>query len=440
MLERFRDGGPGTPPALYCHGWKDPDTVPKSVLTPSKRPPKSPGEKLLKEVVIVSACRTPIARFQGGLASFRAPELGALAVKEALRRANVAADAVEEVILGNVLQAGIGQNPARQAARAGGIPDEVGAFTVNKVCGSGLKAVMLAAQAIRAGDADVIVAGGMESMTNTPYLVPAARKGARLGHVQLVDGMIHDGLWDIYNDFHMGLTAEKVAEDFDVSRSAQDVFAAESHRRAAEATAAGRFTDEMFSVEVPQRKADPIQFATDESIREGTTVEGLSKLPPAFKRAGGTVTSANASSINDGASALVVMSASRAEELGCNPLARITGYATGGVAPEWVMMAPRVSIEKASAKQGMQPSAFDLHEVNEAFSAAACALTRELELDPERVNVNGGAVALGHPIGASGARILTTLLFAMRQRDAKTGMASLCLGGGNAVSLTVEAV
>jgi len=394
----------------------------------------------LKDVVIVSACRTPIAKFMGGLASFRAPELGAMAVKEALRRANVPAALVEEVILGNVLQAGLGQNPARQAAIGAGVPDAVGAFTVNKVCGSGLKSVMLAAQAIRAGDADIIVAGGMENMSKSPYLVPSAREGSRLGHVQMVDSMVHDGLWDIYNDFHMGMTGELVAEKYDVTRVAQDTFAAESHRKAAEATNAGRFKEEMFSVEVPQRKADPIQFATDENIREGMTTESIAKMRPAFKRDGGTVTAANASAINDGASALVVMSAEKAEELGCTPMARITGYATGGMAPEWVMMAPKMSVEKASAKLGKKPTDFDLHEINEAFSAAACALTRELSLDPERVNVNGGAVALGHPIGASGARILTTLLYAMRQRDAKTGMASLCLGGGNAVSLTVEAL
>jgi acetyl-CoA C-acetyltransferase len=393
----------------------------------------------LKEVVIVSACRTPVARFQGGLQGFRAPELGALAIREALRRARVAPDQVEEVIFGNVLQAGLGQNPARQAARAAGIPDSVGSFTVNKVCGSGLKAVMLAAQAIRAGDADLIVAGGMESMTNAPYLLPDARAGARLGHSRLVDSMIWDGLWDIYNDFHMGLTAERVAEKHDVSRAAQDQFAAESHRRAAEATAKGLFEAEKFAVEVKGRKGEVTRFTTDENIRADTTAEGIAKLKPAFKE-GGTVTAANASSINDGASALVVTSADKAAQLGQKPMARITGYATGGMAPEWVMMAPEVSIQKAAAKLRKKPPEFDLHEINEAFSAAACALTRVLALDPKRVNVNGGAVALGHPIGASGARVLTTLLHAMQQRGARTGMASLCLGGGNAVSLTVEAV
>jgi acetyl-CoA C-acetyltransferase len=393
----------------------------------------------LKDVVIASACRTPIGRFQGGLAGFRAPELGALAIREALRRARVAPDQVDEVIFGNVLQAGLGQNPARQAARGAGIPDSVGSFTVNKVCGSGLKAVMLAAQAIKAGDAQLIVAGGMESMSNAPYLLPEARSGARLGHARLVDAMIWDGLWDIYNDFHMGLTAEKVAEKYDVSRSAQDQFAAESHRRAAEATAQGRFEAEKFTVEAKGKKGEVTRFTSDESIRADTTAEGIAKLKPAFKP-DGTVTAANASSINDGASALVVASRERAAELGLQPMARITGYATGGLAPEWVMMAPEVSIQKAAEQVGKRPVEFDLHEINEAFSAAACALTRVLKIDPARLNVNGGAVALGHPIGASGARVLTTLLYAMQQRGAHTGMASLCLGGGNAVSLAVEAL
>jgi len=393
----------------------------------------------LKEVVIVSACRSAIAKFQGGLSSFTAPQLGALAVKEALSRAGLTGDQVEEVIMGNVLQAGLGQNPARQAAIHGGVPASVGAFTVNKVCGSGLKSVMLGVQAIRAGDLDVAVCGGMESMTNAPYLVPSARGGARLGHAQLLDSMVNDGLWDIYNDFHMGITGENAAEKCNISRSQQDEFAAESHRRAAEATSAGRFDEEKFAIEVPQRKKDPISFTTDETIREGTTVDGLAKLRPAFKK-DGTVTAANASAINDGAAALVVMSADKAKELGCTPLARVLGYATGGLAPEWVMMAPEVSIRKLSEQLGRAPGDFDLHEVNEAFSAAACALTGVLDLDPAKVNVNGGAVALGHPIGASGARILVTLLSAMKQKGAGTGMASLCLGGGNAVSLAVEAL
>ncbi len=391
----------------------------------------------MKEAVLVSACRTPLAKFQGGLASFRAPELGALAIREALRRAKLAPERVEEVIFGNVLQAGLGQNPARQAARGAGLPDGIGSVTINKVCGSGLKAVALAAQAIRAGDHDVLVAGGMESMTNAPYLLPEARAGVRLGHGKLIDSMVWDGLWDIYNDFHMGATAEKVAREFDVSRAAQDEFAAESHRRASEATAAGRFQAEMFSVQVPQRKGEPLAFSTDETIRAGMTPDSIAKLRPAFEE-GGSVTAANASAINDGASALVVTSLDKARELGLQPLARIRAYATGGCAPEWVMMAPEHSITKCAAKLGMKPTDFDLHEINEAFAVAAVALVRKLGLDPAKVNVNGGAVALGHPIGASGARILTTLLFAMQQRDARTGMASLCLGGGNAVSLAVE--
>lgn len=393
----------------------------------------------MKEVVIVSACRTPIGKFQGGLSGFAAPELGSLAIAEALRRAGVAPEQVEDVIMGNVLQAGLGQNPARQAALGAGIPDSVGAVTINMVCGSGLKSVMLAAQAVRAGDADVVVAGGMECMSKAPYLVPAARTGARLGHAQFIDSLVADGLWDVHNDFHMGITAEMVSEKYGVDRAAQDAFAAESHRKAAEATAAGRMDAEKFSVEVPQRKKDPINFNTDETIRAGMTPDSIAGMRPAFKK-DGTVTAANASAINDGASALVIMSADKAAELGLKPMARITGYATGGMAPEWVMMAPEVSIKKAAALQNMQPADFDLHEINEAFASAACALTQELGLDASKVNVNGGAVALGHPIGASGARILTTLLYAMQQKDAKTGMASLCLGGGNAVSVTVEAL
>jgi acetyl-CoA C-acetyltransferase len=398
-----------------------------------------PEGAAVKQAVIVSACRTPIAKFQGGLAAFRAPELGALVVREALRRAGIGGEQVDEVILGNVLQAGLGQNPARQAAIGGGVPTSVGAFTVNKVCGSGLKSVMLGVQAIRAGDIDVAVCGGMESMTNAPYLLPEARAGARLGHAKLVDSMVHDGLWDVYNDFHMGITGEKAAEKHGISRAQQDEFAAESHRRAAEATREGRFDEEKLTVEVPQRRGDPIAFTTDETIREGTSAGGLAKLKPAFQK-DGTVTAANASAINDGAAALVVMSEDKANELGVTPLARVLGYATGGLDPEWVMMAPEVSIRKLAGKLGRDPGGFDLHEINEAFSAAACALLGVLDLDPEKVNVNGGAVALGHPIGASGARILVTLLSVMKQRDARTGMASLCLGGGNAVSLAVERV
>ncbi|MFT7676821.1 MAG: acetyl-CoA C-acetyltransferase [Planctomycetota bacterium] len=392
----------------------------------------------MKDVVIASACRTPIGKFQGSLSPFRAPELGAFAAKAALEQAGIQPDAIEELIFGNVLPAGLGQNPARQVARAAGIPDAAGSLTINKVCGSGLKAVMLAAQAIRAGDADCILAGGMESMTNAPYLVPQAREGMRLGNSQLVDSMVNDGLWDIYNDFHMGMTAELVAKKFEISREAQDEFALESHRKAEAANAAGRFAAERVSIEIPQRKKDPIQFDTDETVRVGATIEGMAKMRPAFDRKEGSVTAANASSINDGAAALVVMSAERAQELGVKPLAKITHYATGGCAPEWVMMAPELSIQKCAEKHGRKPVDFELHEINEAFSVAAIALQRQLGLDPERINVNGGAVALGHPIGASGARILVTLLHAMQQKDVETGMASLCLGGGNAVSLGVE--
>jgi len=391
----------------------------------------------VRDVVIVSACRTPIAKFQGSLAGFSAPQLGGLAITEALSRAGIGPEVVEEVILGNVLPAGLGQNVARQAARAAGIPDAVGSFTVNKVCGSGLKTVMLAAQAIRAGDADVIVAGGTESMTNAPYLLPSGRGGARLGHAQLLDSMVHDGLLDVYNDLHMGMTGQHDAEKYDGSRAAQDEYAARSHQKAEAAEKAGNLAEERFAVSIPQRKGDPILFNTDENVRAGMTAEGIAKMRPAFKK-DGTVTAANASSINDGASAVVVMSADKAKALGVTPLARITAYATGGLAPEWVMMAPEISIRKCAEKAGIAHTDFDLHEINEAFSSASLAVTRQLELDLDKVNVNGGAVALGHPIGASGARILTTLLYAMQQRDAKTGMASLCLGGGNAVSLAVE--
>ena len=391
----------------------------------------------MRDVVIAAACRTPIGKFQGALSGFTAPQLGALAIREVLTRAKIAPDLVDEVIFGNVLAAGLGQNPARQAAIHAGVPNTVPSYTINKVCGSGLKAVMLAAQAIRAGDAEIVVAGGQESMTNAPYLMPEARAGVRLGHGKLIDSMIWDGLWDIYNDFHMGQTGEIVAKKYEIGRREQDEFAAKSHQRAGAANAAGKFDAERFVVKIPQKKGDPVLFTTDENVRGDTTADSIAKLKPAFDPAG-TVTAANASSINDGAAAVVVMSAEAAKKHGVKPLARITGYAAGGCAPEWVMMAPEKSIGSCAAKVGKKPRDFDLHEINEAFSVAAIALMRVLDLDPERVNVNGGAVALGHPIGASGARVLTTLLHAMQQRDAKTGMASLCLGGGNAVSLAVE--
>ncbi len=389
------------------------------------------------EAVIVSAVRTPIARFQGGFASLKAPQLGGIAIKEAVARARIEASDVEECIMGNVLQAGIGQNPARQAARAAGLPDSIGSVTINKVCGSGLKSVMLAAQAIRAGDAKILVAGGMESMTNAPYILPSGRNGARLGHVQLLDSMVSDGLWDVYNDFHMGITAEKVSERYEVTREMQDRFAAESQRRATAAWGDNRFAAEIVPVVVPQGKKEPITVNRDEGFRADTTYESLSTLKAAFKK-DGTVTAGNASTINDGAAAVVVMEAKEAERRGLKVLARITGYATGGMAPEWVMMAPVEAVKNLNKKTGLKADQFGLVELNEAFSAAAIAVTRECGFDPAKVNVNGGAVALGHPIGASGCRILVTLLHAMIDRNVKTGLASLCLGGGNAVALSVE--
>ncbi len=391
----------------------------------------------MSKVFLASACRTPIGRFQGGLSSLRAPQLGALAVQEALLRAGIAGDAVDEVILGNVLQAGVGQNPARQAARAGGIPDTVAPFTVNKVCGSGLKAVMLAAQSIKAGDNHLVVAGGMESMSQAPYLVPAARTGARLGDAKLVDAMVHDGLWDVYSDQHMGLTGERVATEYEISREQQDAFAAASHNKAEAAAAAGRFDAETFAVMVPQRKGDALELRADEGIRAGASAESLAGLRPAFAK-DGSVTAGNASQISDGAAALVVVSEAALEKHGLTPLAEVTGYAAGGMAPEWVMMAPKAAVENLEARTGTSRHDYDLIELNEAFASGACALLKTLELDPERVNVNGGAVALGHPIGASGARILVTLLHAMLQRGAATGLATLCLGGGNAVALAVR--
>ena len=390
--------------------------------------------------VIVSACRTAIAKFQGALSSFTAPQLGGLAVSEALKRSGVPADQVDEVLMGNVLQAGLGQNPARQAQLAAGIPDSQAAVTINKVCGSGLKTVMLAAQAIKAGDIQCAVAGGMESMTNTPYLLPAARAGSRLGHAQALDGIVWDGLWDHYNDFHMGNTGELVADKYGVTREEQDAYAADSHRKAVAAQEAGAFDDEIFSVEVPQRKKDPIAFDKDDGPRADSTVETLGKLRPAFKREGGTVTAGNASSINDGAAATIVCDEDFAKAHGLAPLCRITGYATGGLAPEWVMMAPEVATKKLCALMGVGVGDFDLIEMNEAFSVQMVALQRQLEADPSRWNVHGGAVALGHPIGCSGTRVLVTLLHALQRHDKTTGIAGLCLGGGNAVVMGVERV
>ncbi len=390
--------------------------------------------------VIVSACRTAVGKFQGALAPLSAPQLGGIVVREALQRAKVAPEAVDEVLMGVVLQAGLGQNPARQSLRLGGIPDSVGAVTINKVCGSGLKTVMLAAQAIKAGDLKVAVAGGMESMSNAPYYLPTARTGMRLGHAQALDGIVWDGLWDHYNDFHMGSTAELVAQKYGVSRVDQDAYAAESHRRAVAAQQQGRFDAEITPVELKGKKGDVTVFQRDEGPRADSTVESLSRLKPAFQREGGTVTAGNASSINDGASALVVCDEDWAKAHGIAPIARILGYATGGLAPEWVMMAPEVATKKLCALLQCGAQDFDLVEMNEAFSVQMVALQRQLEIDPSRWNVHGGAVALGHPIGCSGARVLTTLLHALQAHGKQRGLAGLCLGGGNAVAMAVERI
>jgi acetyl-CoA C-acetyltransferase len=390
-----------------------------------------------REAVILSAVRTPVGRFQGGLSGLSATDLGGIAVREAVRRAGVPPEIVDEVLMGNVLQGGVGQAPARQAALKGGLPDTVAATTINKVCGSGLKAVMIGASEIKAGEAEVVVAGGMESMSNAPYFLPGARNGYRMGHGELKDLMIHDGLWCAFKNWHMGVAAELIAEKFNVTRSMQDEYAAASQKKAVDAIAAGKFRDEIVPVTIPQKKGDPVVIDTDEGPRRDTTVESLAKLRPAFKE-GGTVTAGNAPSVNDGASALVVASRESAERLGKAPLARILGYTTGGTAPEMLFYAPVVAVRKLLDKLSLKIGDFDLIEANEAFAAQALADGNELGWDWSRVNVNGGAVALGHPIGASGARILTTLLYAMKDRGARRGLATLCLGGGNAVALAVE--
>lgn len=391
-----------------------------------------------REPVIISAARTPVGKFLGSLKGFTATQLGAIVVRESVKRAGVAAADVDEVIMGCVIQAGLGQNPARQAALRGGLLPAVSAVTVNKVCGSGLKAVMMAAQGIQLGDTDIVVAGGMESMSNAPYLIPKAREGYRLGNGVLLDAMIHDGLWDAYNDYHMGCTGEVVAERFDVNREAQDEYALNSHRKAAAAIKSGHFKDEIVPVEIPQKKGSPVIFDTDETVREDTSIEALAKLKPAFKQDGGTVTAGNAPGVNDGASAVVVTSAERARSLGVTPLGRIVAQATSGVEPELVMMAPVEAIRKLLRKAGWSLDEVDLIELNEAFSVQAVAITKELGLDPARLNVNGGAVALGHAIGQSGSRLLTTMLYELKRRDAHRGIISLCLGGGNAVAMAVE--
>jgi len=394
---------------------------------------------LMEEVVIVSAVRTPIGRFQGTLSEVSAPQLGAIVVREAVKRAGVDPAHVSECIMGNVVGAGLGQNPARQASLGGGLTSAVSAMTINKVCGSGLKAVALGQQAIQTHNSEIVVAGGMESMTNAPYMLPQARKGYRLGDGKLIDSVVHDGLWDVYNDYHMGNTGENVAEKYKITREEQDEYAVNSHRKAISAIKECRFKDQIIPVELPSKKkgAPPQFFSIDESPREDTSIEVLRNLKPAFKK-DGTVTAGNAPGVNDGAAAVVLMTASKAKELGLKPMARIVAQATSGLDPAWVMMTPVETVRQLWKKTGWNKDNVDLYEINEAFSVAAIAVTRELGLDLNKVNVNGGAVALGHPIGATGARILTTLLYEMIRRDAHKGIAALCLGGGNAVGLAVE--
>lgn len=390
-----------------------------------------------RDAVIVSACRTAIGNFQGSLAGFSAPELGGIVLKEALARAGVSADLVDEVILGNVLSAGLGQNPARQAAIKAELPNTIASMTINKVCGSGLKTVMLAAQAIKAGDADVILAGGMENMSRAPYLLEGARTGFRMGDQKVVDTMIRDGLWCAFDDTHMGITAENIADRYGLSRDEQDEFAAWSQEKAQQALASDRFRDEIVPVHIPQRKGDPIAFDKDEFPRAGTTAEALGKLRPAFKK-DGTVTAGNASGINDGAAAILVMSREKAEELGLNILATIKSYASAGLDPNVMGLGPIYATKKALERANLSIADIDLIEANEAFAAQSLAVGRDLEIPREKLNVNGGAIALGHPIGASGARVLVSLLHEMAKRDVKRGLATLCIGGGQGVALVVE--
>jgi acetyl-CoA C-acetyltransferase len=394
---------------------------------------------LMDEIVIVSGVRTPVGKFQGSLSDVSATKLGAVAVRAAVERARLKPEQIDECIMGNVVSAGLGQNPARQAALFGGLPPEVSAVTVNMVCGSGLRAVALGAQSIQTGNAEIVVAGGMESMTNAPYLLPQARSGFRMGNSVAVDSMVNDGLWDVYNDFHMGQTAELVAEKYGVTREEQDAFAVMSHQRAAAAWREGRFASEVVPVEIPAKKkgAEPKLFERDEAIREDTTAETLRALKPAFKK-DGTVTAGNAPGVNDAAAALVIMSAAKAKALGLKPLARIVAHATSGIDPKWVMMAPVSGARKVLAKAGWSVGDVDLFEFNEAFAVQAIAVTRELGIPMEKVNVNGGSVAIGHAIGASGARVLVTLIYEMIRRDVHRGVAALCLGGGNSVAMSVE--
>ena len=393
----------------------------------------------MRESVIVSAVRTPTGRFLGGLKDFKAPQLGAMVVKEAVRRAGIDPASVDECILGNVVSAGVGQAPARQAAIHGGLANHVGALTINKVCGSGLKAVMLAQQGIATGDVDIVVAGGMESMSNCPYLLSKVREGLRMGDGTVIDSMIHDGLWDSFNNVHMGLTGEHVADTYHVSRQEQDTYSVESHKKAAHATKEGWFKSEILPVSIPQKKGDPIVIDKDEPIREDTTAESLSKLKPAFKK-DGTVTAGNAPPVNDGASALVVMGADIAAKHGLKPIARVIAQATSGLDPKLLLMTPVEATRKVLKKAGWSIADVDLFELNEAFAVQAVAVIRELGLDASRVNIQGGAVALGHAIGSSGSRVLTTLLYALKRTGKKRGIATLCLGGGNGVALAVELI
>lgn len=392
----------------------------------------------IKDAVIISAARTGTGKFQGSLKGFSATDLGSIAIREAVRRAGINGADVDEVIMGCVVQAGLGQAPARQAALKADLPPEVSALTVNMVCGSGLRAVALAAQAVKLGDAEYVVAGGMESMSNIPYAMPQARDGFRMGNGSVVDLMIHDGLWCPFENWHMGNTGEVVSEKYNIGRDAQDEYAFNSHRKAADAHKAGRFKDEIVPIEIPQKKGDAIVFDSDEGVRADASAEGMGKLKPAFKKDGGTVTAGNASSLNDGASAVVVTSSERAKELGIEPLARIVAYATSGIEPKYIMMAPVQGVKNVLEKAGWTMDEVDLFELNEAFSVQALGVMQELGLSMEKVNVNGGAVALGHAIGNSGGRILTTLLYEMKRRGAKKGVAALCLGGGNSVAMAVE--
>jgi len=391
----------------------------------------------MRESVIVSAVRTPTGKFLGALKELPAPQLGAIVVREAVRRAGIDPASVDECIMGNVVAAGEGQNPARQAALNGGLDEHVAAMTINKVCGSGLKAVMLAAQGIATGDIDIAVAGGMESMSNTPYLLTRVREGLRMGNSTIVDSMIQDGLWCAFDQCHMGMAGEHVAEHFKVGREDQDKYAVESHRKAAHATREGWFKDEIVPVEIPQKKGARLSFAHDESVREDTSMETLAGLRPAFKK-DGSVTAGNAPGVNDGAAAVVVMAAEKAKALGVTPMARIIGQATSGLAPKLVLMTPVEAVRKVAKKVSWDLKDVDLFEINEAFSVQMVAVLRELGIEPAKVNVHGGAVAIGHPIGASGARVLTTLIYALRRRGKKRGIASLCLGGGNGVALAIE--